>query len=223
MSKHFLQISNGSPVTDYDRHKNNFYATHPLAVHMLLEKESFSRKLGILEPFAGKGHIGLTLRRLNYSVTMQDKFDYGLHGVQLKDFYDNKPNSIEQDIITNPPYKRGNKKGSTISFVRHILKSAKPDRKIALFLKLSFFETDDRKELFREFPFSIAYVCSKRIPCAKNGNFKAFRETTGTTGIAMMWIVWNKKGFEHSQRIEFITYKGKIETYDYMLPDYKKK
>ena len=51
-----------------------------------------------------------------------------------------------------------------------------PDgHKVAMFLKLQFLEGIARRSLFRKYPPKIIYVSTKRLHCAKNGEFERYR------------------------------------------------
>lgn len=58
-----------------DRQINDFYATEPKAVELLLEKECFSKK--ILEPACGMGHISNVLKHHGYDVYSYDIINRG--------------------------------------------------------------------------------------------------------------------------------------------------
>lgn len=86
------------------------------------------------------------------------------------------------DIITNPPYKYGEK------FVERALELVSDGRKVAMFLKLQFLEGKARKELFQKYPPKTVYVSSSRLICAKNGEFDKF----SSSAVAYCWYVWIK-------------------------------
>lgn len=86
-----------------DREENDFYATEPKAVELLLEIEKFNQN--IWECACGMGHISEILKKNDYNVYNTDLFDRGYEDFdEVIDFLttDKKFNG---DIITNPPYK----------------------------------------------------------------------------------------------------------------------
>ena len=168
------------------REINDYYATHPLAVRLLLEKEMFA---DVLEPACGEGHISKELINLGVKTTSFDLIDRGFG--EVGDFFD-----IEKwhgDIVTNPPYKIAKE------FIEHGLDIIPNGRKIAMFLKLQFLEGQARRKFFEINPPRKVYVCSKRIVCAKNGEFERFK----STALAHAWFVW-EKGFSGRPEIDWI-------------------
>ena len=158
-----------------DREINDFYATEPRAVEFLLEKETFNHN--ILEPACGQGHISEVLKKHGYNVFSYDLIDRG-YG-KLKDFFDET--SWHGDIVTNPPYK------IALPFVEHALEIVGPGQKVAMFLRLLFLESKSRGEFFKKYPPKVVYVSSKRLTCAKNGNFERYRHSNAQ---AYAWFVW---------------------------------
>lgn len=167
----------------------DFYATEPIAVYELLERESFSNT--VLEPCVGMGHIANVLIKKGYKVISQDIVDRGYPDTIIQDFLQQSKN--EYDIITNPPYVIAKE------FVEHALSISPDGTKIAMFLKLTFLESQSRKELFEKNPFKILYVHSKRRSCAKRGDFEKYP----SSAIAYGWYIW-EKGFHGEPIIKWI-------------------
>ena len=172
-----------------DRQGEDFYATEPKAVEELLERETFSET--ILEPCVGQGHIAKVLIGGGYKWIANDIVDRGFPGTQIKDFLALTEN--HNDIITNPPYKYCKE------FVEHALSISPEGTKIAMFLKLTFLESQSRKELFEKQPFKTLYVFSARRNCAKNGDFEKYP----SSAVAYGWYVW-VKGFKGNPEIKWI-------------------
>lgn len=158
--------------------KNDYYATEPRAVELLLEKEGFSKY--IWEPACGEGHISKVLTAHGYNVESTDLIDRGF-GLSSQDFLV-QPYfaSFDGDIITNPPYRYAQE------FVEKAIEIVKPGRKVAMFLKLTFLESQKRRKLFEKHPPKAVYVSSARLQCGKNGDF------SGTSMVAYAWYVWQK-------------------------------
>lgn len=159
-----------------DPAQNDYYATDPRAVEMLLENEQF--KENIWEPACGEGHISKVLTRYGYQTLSTDLIDrgYGTGGI---DFL-KASKSWGGDIVTNPPYKFARE------FVEKALHLVEDGCKVAMFLKLTFLEGQGRRDLFRNSPPKAVYVSSARLECGKNGEF------TGSSAVAYCWIVWQK-------------------------------
>lgn len=167
----------------------DFYATEPKAVFELLEREKFSET--VLEPCVGMGHIAEVLKKKGYKVISQDIVDRGYADTVLKDFM--LQNENHYDIITNPPYVIAK------DMVEHALSISPEGTKIAMFLKLTFLESQSRKELFEKNPFKILYVHSQRRSCAKMGDFEKYP----TSAIAYGWYIW-EKGYKGDPIIKWI-------------------
>lgn len=169
-----------------DAEINDYYATEPKAVEILLEYEKFNHY--IWEPACGGGHISKVLINNGYNVKSSDIIDRGLEGAEIADFLAVTRSDVKgdfpRDIITNPPYKYAKE------FVEHALEISMDGVKVAMFLKLTFLEGQARRKLFKENPPKRIYVFSKRVNCAKNGDF----ETASSSAVAYAWFVW-EKGF----------------------------
>ena len=168
----------------HDRAEHDYYATDPLAAQLLLEVEP---KLdNIWECACGEGHLAKVFDKYGKLSKASDLVDRG-YGVQ-EDFLNNLDINFNSnfvydgDIVTNPPYKYA------IEFVKQALKVIKNGRKVCMFLRIQFLESKERKQLFKEYPIKTVYVCSSRIDCAINGDFK----NNGGGALCYAWFVWEK-------------------------------
>ena len=159
-----------------DREKLDFYATDKRATHELLKREQFISP--VYEPACGMGHIGKILEEHRYKV-------------KATDFFTVTENIL--DIVTNPPYFCANE------FLKHALEISKEKIKIAMLFRLAFLEGQKRYELFKEHPPQRVYVFSKRLNCAKNGEFWKSK----SSGIAFAWFLW-KVGYIGSTELKWI-------------------
>lgn len=181
-------ITLGSTVhSSWERELNDFYATDPIAIKLLLEQEQFKNK--ILELACWMWHLSKPLIEAWYDVESYDLVDRGYW--KIKNFFD--ISDWEWDIITNPPYSDAQK------FVEHALNIIKPWAKAAFFLKILFLESRARKKLFLENPPKMIYVCSWRVKCVKNWDFD--RYTSGAQAYA--WFIW-EKGYKWETIIKWI-------------------
>ena len=171
-----------------EREQDDFYATDPIAIDLLLKKETPSDF--IWECACGAGHLSNRL----------EDFGHVAYSSDIKDRNIRKPDAIQDflkatklpwdngafDIITNPPYKYAKE------FVLKALDLLHEGRKCYMFLKLTFLEGIDRyRELFSKFPPKTVYVFPKRVLCAKNGDFHGMKEKGGSA-VAYAWFVWEK-------------------------------
>lgn len=183
-----MRTLGSTSITKADREENDFYATEPKAVELLLAEETFANN--ILEPCCGKKHITNVLEQAGYTVKSSDLIDRGV-GADIQDFF--KITDWAGDIISNPPYK------NALDFVKHSLEIVKEGSKVAMFLKILFLEGKKRKEFFEKHPPKVIYVASGRLNCAKNGDFDKY--TTGA--VCYAWFVW-EKGFKGEPVIRWI-------------------
>lgn len=169
-----------------ERDPNDYYATDPKALELLLDEygDEINLGKGIWEPAAGGGHLAEALRKRGHYVYASDVVDHGYKYDQLIDFFAvNNANCM--DIVTNPPYCVAKE------FVEHALEVIDTGRKVLMFLKVTFLESKKRKELFEKYPPRAIYVSSSRLQCAKGGNFDKYANGTGTA-IAYAWFLWEK-------------------------------
>ena len=174
-----------------ERQKNDYYATEPKAMKLLLEEESFSNV--IWECACGEGHLAKVLEEHGFEVISTDLIYRGYGDPEPMDFLKESIDNFDGDIITNPPYKYA------LEFIQRALSSVKSGRKVAMFLKLQFLESKARKRFFKENPPKTVYVSSSRLNCAKNGDFDKYK----SSAVAYAWFVW-EKGFKGDPIIKWI-------------------
>ena len=174
-----------------EREDNDFYATDPKALELLLDIEEFDPY--VWECACGKGHLSEVLRKRGYIVRSTDLIDrgYGESGVDFLQT-DEKHNG---DIITNPPYKYAQQ------FVEHALDIISDGNRVAMFLKLTFLESNSRRAMFERYPPEIIYVSSSRLQCAKGGEFEEYKQRGGTA-VAYGWFIW-RKGYTGEPRVRW--------------------
>lgn len=163
-----------------DRVENDFYATPPEAVKMLLEREKFNNDIG--EPACGMGHISRVLELNGYNVWSTDLVDRG-YGTGGFDFLKCANNNLNTDIITNPPYRYAQE------FVEKSMDVISDGHKVAMFLKLTFLEGKNRRHMFEKYPPKVVYVSTSRLTCGRNGTEWL------PSCICYAWFVW-VKGFK---------------------------
>lgn len=176
-----LGASNHSKTT---RAENDYYATDPQALELLLQLETFSDH--VWEPACGGGHLSTVLKNHGCDVKSSDIIDRGYEGTEVIDFLTVTKEDVEgdvpRDIITNPPYSRG------AEFIEHALDISPEGTKVAMFMKVQFLEGKNRQKLFKKYPPKTIYVSSSRLKCAANGDFV----NATSSAIAYAWYVWEK-------------------------------
>lgn len=181
--------------TEEEREQNDFYATEPKATELLLELEEFSPI--VWECACGGGDMSKVLEEAGYNVISTDLIDrgYGKGGV---DFLATEEKNLALDIVTNPPYKFASQ------FVEKALDIVGEGHKVAMFLKLTFLESAERRELFKQYPAKKIWVASSRLLCGKNGDFyqrdkdgNIKYDTNGnpkklSSAACYAWFIWEK-------------------------------
>ena len=187
-SESAFKMLGASNHCDDEREENDYYATDPKSIDMLLKKESFNKN--IWESAAGGGHLSKRLKEYGYNVKQSDIIQR-VEGVEIIDFLKTNE-TFDGDIITNPPYKY------CTQFILKALELIKEGNKIAMFLKLQTLEGQERyKKIFSKYPPRKIYVFIKRIQCAKNGLFK------GSSAVCYAWFVW-EKGYKGHTIIDWL-------------------
>lgn len=176
--------------TDKEREENDYYATEPKAIDILLSVENFSHD--IWECACGEGHLSKRLNELGYNVISSDLYDRGFGTAGIDFLKCNKP--WRGDIITNPPYKFG------LQFAEKGIELT--NNKLALFWKIQFLEGQKRKIFFQKFPPKYIYVSSSRLLCAKNGKFQEMIDGGGSA-VGYAWFIWYK-GFNGDTIIRWV-------------------
>lgn len=176
----------GSSRANGNREENDFYPTPSYVVEALLKRETFDGN--IWECACGDGAISEVLKAHGYEVISTDLIDRG-YG-ELGDFFES--DFIANNIITNPPFSLG------LKFVEHA--KSKSTKKIAMFLKTVFLESEARYEMFQDTDYALktVYQFSKRISLYKGG---VKMKNSGM--IAYAWYVW-EKGYVGKPTIEWI-------------------
>ena len=178
--------------TDKERENDDFYATEPKAMDLLLEQETFNKN--IWECACGQGHLSERLIASGYDVKSTDLIDRG-YGTGETDFL-NQMEQYDGDIITNPPYKYA------VEFTYKALDLVTEGHKVAMFLKVQFLEGKARKKLFTQYPPKCIYVSSSRLLCAKNAEFQKMKDGGGSA-VAYAWYVW-EKGYKGNTIVKWI-------------------
>lgn len=176
-----------------EREVNDYYATDPIAIDVLIQDCGVNLSDNILEPSCGEGHLSKRLEDYGYKVKSMDLVDrgYGITGVDFLTYNE----MWDGDIVTNPPYKYA------IEFVEHAMEIIPKGRRVFMFLKVLFLESNSRKILFKKYPPRVVYISSSRIQCAKNGNFGAMGKSGGSQAYA--WYEF-EKGYNGISQLKWV-------------------
>lgn len=178
------------------RIENDFYATDPKAVKMILNSGAFdfyrNPSIKILEPCVGEGHIIKEVidyykEKNNIEYTTLDIVDRGFSDTIVCDFLNWKFDKKYDLIITNPPY------SLATEFVEKSIGGLSNKGYLAMFLKIQFLEGKKREELFKKYPPKYIYVFRNRMATWNNGQPKD--PETGkkwATTMCHAWFIWQK-------------------------------
>jgi hypothetical protein len=171
--------------TEEERQKEDYYATDPIAVELLLDLETFNKD--VWECACGEKHMSNVLEKRGFNVRSSDIIKR-CDDIEEYDFLKKENIEWNGDIITNPPYKYAEE------FIYKALQIIPTGNKVAMFLRLQFLEGKKRKQLFTNFPPSKVLISSSRIICAKNADFEKMKQGGGSA-VAFAWFIW-EKGFQ---------------------------
>lgn len=179
------KLAGGNPKNE--RVENDFYATDPQAVALLMEKYQFNEG-SFLEPCVGNGNISSVIRDKfpNSKIVGIDIVDRGYPNLIVNDFITYETNQKFDNIITNPPYSLAKE------FVEKGMELLNDNGKMAMFLKIQFFEGEKRREMFEKHPPKYVYVFTKRMPTWNNGQPTDENGKRWATTMCHAWFVWEK-------------------------------
>ena len=166
-SQTVFSIIGATNHSDTEREVNDYYATDPVAIDVLLDGVASLSK-DIWECSCGEGHLSKRLEELGYNVKSTDLINRGYGEVGIDFLKCNE--KWDGDILTNPPY------SLAYEFIEHALELINDHHKVFMFLKLTFLEGKKRRELFNKHCLKTLYVSSSRIHCAKNGDFEDMKK-----------------------------------------------
>lgn len=179
--------------SETERQMDDYYATNPIAIDVLINDGNVDFKNKIWECACGEGHLSKRLIDFGYDVYSTDLIDrgYGNGNVNFLEY----TNKIDMDIVTNPPYKYAKE------FIEHAMDITTKGNRIFMFLKVQFLEGKSRKDLFKKYPPKCVYVSSSRILCAKNGDFE--NKELNSSAVAYAWYEF-ENGYSGDTIIKWI-------------------
>ena len=181
------KLAGGNP--ENGRVENDYYATNPKAVEMLLMNYPFHAAT-ILEPCVGGGHIANAINNFFANqrvITGLDLIDRGYPNTIVQDFLTWETDRKFEGIITNPPFSLAQE------FIEKGMELLTDDGQMAMFLKIQFLEGAKRKEFFEKYPPKYIYVFRNRMATWNNGN--EVDPNTGkrwATTMCHAWFIWEK-------------------------------
>jgi hypothetical protein len=160
---------------------HDLYETPPEAVHALLKVENIPSR--VWEPACGPGSIVRVLRERGRDVLATDLVQYYSTYQDAGDADFLIPGGVEsrgQDraIVTNPPYKLAH------AFVRRALELSPY---VAMLLRLSFLESERRRDILDEGCLARVHVFRNRLPMMHRAGWSGPKASSAT---AYAWFVW---------------------------------
>ncbi|MBM3450510.1 MAG: hypothetical protein FJX78_05950 [Armatimonadetes bacterium] len=182
----------------YPRATDDFYVEPPEAVHALFDAEHFRGH--IYDPACGIGTIVKIARQRGYGAAgsdIEDRLGLSQSGVWFRqDFVtgswgprpvlasrDGYTVQLDENIVCNPPY------GLAQEFILRALIVAQ--RKVAMLLRLSFLEGQERAKLFQSTRLARVHVFSYRISMPSGAALAAGTKPKGGS-VAFAWFVWDR-------------------------------
>lgn len=180
------KLAGGNP--EHGRVENDYYATNPKAVEMLLTNYTFDAAT-ILEPCVGGGHIANAIKNFytnEREITGLDLVDRGYPNTIVQDFLTWETDKKFEGIITNPPFSLAQE------FIEKGMELLTDDGQMAMFLKVQFLEGAKRKEFFEKYPPKYVYVFRNRMATWNNGNELDPNGKRWATTMCHAWFIWEK-------------------------------
>jgi hypothetical protein len=148
----------------YQRVDKDFYVEPRWVVHLLLDVESFEGE--VLDPCCGSGTIPSVCQERGIPARGSDIVDRSFG--EIRDLF--TITEPVDNIISNVPYKIAEQ------CARHMIKLARC--KLALILAMTFFESREREQFFRDHPPIRHLICSDR-PSMPPGRMDGERDRFG--------------------------------------------
>ena len=176
-SKGVFRNIGASNHSNYEREKNDYYSTDPLAIKLLHKYGLLDNNVPYWETACGGGRLSNELIRLGYDVVSSDLFDRGYGDIGV-DFFKCKE-VFQGNTITNPPYSFIN------DWIVHSLKIT--SNKVYIFCRIQTIETISRyNKIFKDNP--PVYICPfvKRIQCYRNDD-----TSLKSSAVCYSWFIWD--------------------------------
>lgn len=191
-------LTGGRRQNGRERIENDFYATDPKSVYALFENFLFKKINRVLEPCVGMGHIANVVKKYADTVDTIDIVDRGYPNTVVNDYLTHDFGSVKYDaVITNPPFKLAKE------FIFKSLTLVEEGGVVAMFLKISFLESEERKPFFLNTPLKYVYVFSKRQQPLRNGEPFDEKGKRWAGTICFAWFIW-EKGYVGDPMIRWI-------------------
>lgn len=189
-NEHIFSPLGASNHSKKERVENDFYATdYRAATHIFNKVPELYNMNNIIEPCAGDGTMGDVIKKItNKNIDMydlvpkrEDIIERNYFNLKIKDKYDL--------IITNPPFRKGNKKNPGLTdIILKMLDDVKSNGYVCLFLKTLALESQERyNRIYSTMPPEKIFVYAPRISCYRDNDL-----SLPQGAISYSWFVWHK-------------------------------
>jgi len=195
--KNKAKMFTGGATNNWEREKNDYYATPPEDTRYFLKNYfDISKFNKVLEPACGEGHMSNVLKEFNNNIISYDLID--------RKYQDEVVNFLEDDIkgnfdlvITNPPF------SNAIEFVE---KGLEVSDTVVILAKIQLLEGISRSNKMVDMPLKYIYGSSSRINCWRGGN--DINPKTGKAWSGAMFLAWYvfEKGYEGKPIYDWIVW-----------------
>lgn len=170
------------------------FETPQWAVEEILSRELLTEN--VVDPCVGAGVLSRALTDHGHTVAAFDIHDWGYPDTVVKSFLDVTSEDLgpfQFSILMNPPF------SLAVDFVKKGFELGA--RKIVMFQRFSFWESDGRQDFWNEFPPNRIYVCGDRADCwrydlPKDDKGNRYDPKTGkklsSTPTAHAWFVFEQ-------------------------------
>lgn len=170
------------------RHEHDNYPTPPEAIVPLFSKTTFHGN--IYDPCIGEGYLARAMEQCKSCQPCINEI-YGTdirttNWTNVSIDYLNSPDTIHDNIVTNPPYKLKEQ------FLEKALKTTR--RKVAFLCHITFMESKKRIKFLQDHRLEQIIVITNRLP---KMNWQTESWGSGER-VAHAWFVWNQdRGIDH--------------------------
>lgn len=190
-----MRILGASAHATENRQSRDYYATDPQALVDFLNQFCLDGErldgIKVWEPACGEGNLSKILEKHTSYVKNSDIHYYGDN--EILDFLEYS-GTWPGDILTNPPYKIGQK------FIEKSLEVVEKGSKVIMLLRSQFLESKKRYPFFKKTKPKFVYIHSSRIRIFKNNDQEKY---SGAQPLCYAWYVW-EKGYNGEPTIRWI-------------------
>jgi len=181
----------GGKTNNWDRQKNDYYATPPEDTEKFLKVYDVSKFKKILEPACGEGHLSEVLKKYNKNVTSYDLIDRGYQDKQVDFLKENISDKFDL-VITNPPFKYA------LEFIQRGLEISDT---VIILAKIQLLEGQRRSEVMKDLGLKEIYGYVSRCNCWRNGS--KLNPKTGKPWSGAMFLAWYVFEKEYNGKPEY--------------------